>query len=250
MKSLGDITEMQHYDPDPNAQPIGNGKFQIKMKILRQIPNFIPAAGMKIRISYEGCSYLCSNCYRVHSRKSCSSQKVLWIHYIKRFMSNNEQLREDWYGRWWNIVTNDNTLIRSSANKHQNKNPGRTNQNENFITQQLKAIRAKSKEDHLSKERERASEKVRENERVSERERMKSSETKSEKSKLTWCQASTKSKPETKSPDHNQYAKDTIMREYDVEFYMKRGLSQNEAIEYIINKLKVKQLWSIMSNKR
>ena len=35
----------------------------------------------------------------------------------------------------------------------------------------------------------------------------------------------------------------------DVEFYMKHGLSQNEAIEYIMNKLKVKQLWSIMSKK-
>ena len=27
-----DITEMTHYDPDPNAQPVGNGSFQVKMR--------------------------------------------------------------------------------------------------------------------------------------------------------------------------------------------------------------------------
>ena len=37
------------------------------------------------------------------------------------------------------------------------------------------------------------------------------------------------------------------MQEYDVEFYMKCGLNKKEAIEYIINKLKVKELWSKMS---
>ena len=42
-------------------------------------------------------------------------------------------------------------------------------------------------------------------------------------------------------------AKDKIMRDYDVEFYMQRGLSKEEAIDYILNKLTVKQLWSKMS---
>ena len=42
---------------------------------------------------------------------------------------------------------------------------------------------------------------------------------------------------------------ETIMRDYDVEFYMKNGLSQMEAIEYIKNKLKVKMLWSKMSTR-
>ena len=53
---------------------------------------------------------------------------------------------------------------------------------------------------------------------------------------------------ETK-PDKNPFDHDTIQRDYDVEFYMKRGLSQKEAIENIINKLKVKQLWSKMSTR-
>ena len=40
---------------------------------------------------------------------------------------------------------------------------------------------------------------------------------------------------------------DIIMRDYDVKFYMKRGLTKTEAINYIKNKLTVKTLWSKMS---
>ena len=98
-----DITENTHYDPDPNAQPVGNGTYQVKMKLKRQIPNFIPAAGRKLRISYIGnnlpCTFLCSNCFRAHSRKSCKNEKVNWIDYVKRFMTNNDLIKEDWYGK-------------------------------------------------------------------------------------------------------------------------------------------------------
>ena len=45
---------------------------------------------------FTDCTFLCSNCFRVHSRKNCKESKVMWIHYVKRFMSNNESLREDW----------------------------------------------------------------------------------------------------------------------------------------------------------
>ena len=52
---------------------------------------------------------------------------------------------------------------------------------------------------------------------------------------------------EVTQPEKNPFEHDRAMREYDVEFYMKCGLNQKEAIEYILNKLKVKQLWSKMS---
>ena len=90
------------------------------MKLKREIPNFIPAAGKKIRISYTGCKFLCSNCYRVHSRRSCRNEKVMWIHYVKRFMRNNERLKEDWYEKWWNIVSNANPNLQWDTNHHPN----------------------------------------------------------------------------------------------------------------------------------
>ena len=40
-----------------------------------------------------------------------------------------------------------------------------------------------------------------------------------------------------------------IEREYDVDFYMKRGLSKTESIDYILNKLKIEKLKSKMSRK-
>ena len=36
---------MSQHDPDPNAKPVGNGTFKIVMRLSKQIPNFIPAAG-------------------------------------------------------------------------------------------------------------------------------------------------------------------------------------------------------------
>ena len=73
---MSDISEITHYDPDPEAQPVGNGTYQLKIKLNRQIPNYIPAAGKKIRISYTGSTFLCSNCYRVHSRNNCKNKKM------------------------------------------------------------------------------------------------------------------------------------------------------------------------------
>ena len=36
-------------------------------------------------------------------KKSCKNSKVMWTHYIERFMMNNVNLNENWYGKWWNI---------------------------------------------------------------------------------------------------------------------------------------------------
>ena len=275
-ETLTEITENIHYDPDPNAQPVGNGKYQIKMRLLRQIPNFIPAAGKKIRISYEGSTFLCSNCYRVHARKNCTNQKVQWIEYVKRFMANNEKIENAWYGKWWDITSNKKYQnvrgARSSSTDQSNINHSKTrthqyvNQNQNYITKQLKAIRAKNKEDQQKierkreeeREREKESERERERETVRERERERERSAKrSNDSKIESEKSKIKSKQNCKimenvsikmktTPLGNELDEESIIREYDVELYMKRGLTHNEAIEYIKNKLKVKLLWSKM----
>ena len=70
---LSDVSPNYHYDPDLNAQPVGNGSYQINIRLNKQIPNFIPAEGKKIRVRYKGCQFLCTNCYRAHSRKNCKN---------------------------------------------------------------------------------------------------------------------------------------------------------------------------------
>ena len=87
LKLLSDISENTHYDPDPSAQPIGDGTYKIKIKLNKDIPNYIPAAGKKIRIGHSGIPFLCTNCYRAHHRKNCNNAKVTWVQYVKRFIA-------------------------------------------------------------------------------------------------------------------------------------------------------------------
>ena len=160
-------------------------------------------------------------------------------------MTNNEEIKEEWCGKWWGIISKDNPITWNNSRNYPNPNEKRNQpktkhieQGENFIIKQLRAIREKSKEDHLNRERE-----IR---RINEK------KIESEKSKI---QPTKKSESVTVIPkkvpitSNNPLDEKTIMRDYDVEFYMKRGLSQMEAIEYIKNKLKVKMLWSKMSTR-
>ena len=54
-------------------------------------------------------------------------------------------------------------------------------------------------------------------------------------------------KTNVKHKNQNLSEEEIIVRDYDVEFYMKRGLTKIEAINYIRNKLAVKTLWSKMT---
>ena len=79
----------------------------------------------------------------------------MWIHYVERFMTNNECLKEDWYEKWWSIIANANPILQGDTNQHSN-----SGQNENFIHKQLREIREKCKEDRKRKERERKSNQI------------------------------------------------------------------------------------------
>ena len=114
----------------------------------------------------------------------------------------------------------------------------------------LKAIREKSDRRKLEREREKEREIRRERERVREREKASENQKEGRESKIEVEKS--KSKTNTKSKEHSQEKQnltedETIVRDYDVEFYMKRGLTKNEAINYIKNKLSVSNLWSKMS---
>ena len=162
----------------------------------------------------------------------------MWIQYVKRFKSNNENIKEEWYGKWWNIISNNYPKAKSDEQQKSDKNLNQI-QRENLITKQLKAIRAKNKEDNSNREKERKQEKERER----ESERMKRMENERKKFKLTANFSNDKHSTTKKILSEDEL----IMRDYDVEFYMSKGLTKNEAINYIKTKLTVKSLWSKMS---
>ena len=101
---LSPICEDIHEDSDSDAQPIGNGTYSVKMKLNRDIPQYLPVHGRRIRIYYKGITKLCTNCFGSHTRRSCTNEKVPWIHYVRDYMLNNEEVSETLYGRWWNII--------------------------------------------------------------------------------------------------------------------------------------------------
>ena len=101
---LSPICEDIHDDSDSDAQPIGNGTYSVKMKLSRDIPQFLPVYGRRIRFYYRGISKLCTQCFDKHNRRSCPNQKVPWINYVRDFMFNNEEIHEQLYGKWWDVV--------------------------------------------------------------------------------------------------------------------------------------------------
>ena len=113
---LSEIKEESYHDNDPEAVHVGNGVFSVKMKIRKEIPNFLPALGLKIRINYKGCNLLCPNCYRVHPRGYCKNAKLTWIGYVHRFMQNNPTIAPEAYGRWWQITKREYPDKSPSAN--------------------------------------------------------------------------------------------------------------------------------------
>ena len=101
---LSSICEDIHEDSDSDAQPIGNGTYSVKMKLHKDIPQFLPMYGRRIRLYYKGISKLCTQCFGRHNRRSCANQKVPWINYIRDYMLKNEGVDEKLYGKWWEII--------------------------------------------------------------------------------------------------------------------------------------------------
>ena len=104
---LTPIREDIHDDSDSERDKIGNGTYSVKMKLTRQIPQFLPMHSRRIRIYYSGINKLCTNCYGRHTRRQCRNQKRPWIEYVRDFMFENDELPEEYYGKWWDIVDNE-----------------------------------------------------------------------------------------------------------------------------------------------
>ena len=70
---LSEITEELYQDKDDpqsvNLPPVGNGNYRIRMKLRRDIPNWLPMYGRRVQIEYKGIKRQCNSCYGPHLRK-------------------------------------------------------------------------------------------------------------------------------------------------------------------------------------
>ena len=76
------------------------GNYSVKMRLEREIPQFLPIDGKRIRIYHRGIKKLCSKCfYHGHIRKDCKNEEEDWFAYVDRFMVNSN-LDDVYFGRW------------------------------------------------------------------------------------------------------------------------------------------------------
>jgi hypothetical protein len=84
--------------------PLGNGIYSVRMKIARDMPQFIPMHGKRVRLYYRGIVKRCTNCFQQHQRKFCKNEKVLWSDYVARFAELFPEIPHDMYGKWKTMI--------------------------------------------------------------------------------------------------------------------------------------------------
>ena len=229
-----DFKEEYHYDPDLTALPVGNGVFSVNMKITKQIPNFIPACGLKIRVSYTGSLKYCTNCYRVHPRRTCKNNKVTWIEYCARFLENNPGMGEEWFGRWWSITHKEFPLDQRSKTR---QHPEQTQMEKQAHNQNL----SPNYRENIQR---------RQNDSTSPLNSISPHAT-SSSHEINYDKYITNQLKELRIRNDNQINSQStsnhpIPTENEIHYYMRKGLSREDANDYAINKMKMCELESRM----
>jgi hypothetical protein len=91
-------------DSDSDSAPLGNGTYSLKMKLVKDIPQYLPMHGRKIRVYFKNMTKLCTNCYGCHTRRQCTNDRVPWVVYVRDFMKANPDITENFYGKWWDVI--------------------------------------------------------------------------------------------------------------------------------------------------
>ena len=98
---ISEITEEQFEMEglDPKLPPVGNGIYNVKMKITKELPNWIPMYGRKICLEYPGVKRQCSSCYGPHAKKYCRSERCGMESFVIGFSKKYTAVPAEFYGR-------------------------------------------------------------------------------------------------------------------------------------------------------
>ena len=89
---------------------VGTGTMKVLMKFARdkEMAQYLPMFGNKIRLYYMGITKICTNCYCTgHIRRTCRNEKRQWISYVMDYMDQNPEIPNEFYGRWSKVVANE-----------------------------------------------------------------------------------------------------------------------------------------------
>jgi hypothetical protein len=114
-ETFGSLRENFYFDPNPTAKQTGDGTYTIKMRLDKQIPQFLPMFGKKVKIEHRAIQILCTNCYGKHPRKVCKSEKVAWMDYVEDFMNKNPDVTNNMIGRWYEIAVNEGRVPKNQT---------------------------------------------------------------------------------------------------------------------------------------
>jgi hypothetical protein len=107
---LSEIMEDTFDDGLVTASSGGNnrtGVYSVTIKLRRDIPQFLPIMGRRIKIHYRGVQKLCPNCFGPHPKQACHSTKKLWKEYVNEFKDSNTNIPADLFGKWFGSNTSN-----------------------------------------------------------------------------------------------------------------------------------------------
>ena len=89
---------------DPELPPIGNGVYNVKMRLKRDLPNWVPMYGRKICLEYPGIRRQCSSCYGPHAKKFCKSLRCGMESFVIGFSKKYPSVPVELYGKLSHLI--------------------------------------------------------------------------------------------------------------------------------------------------
>ena len=102
-----ELTEDTLDESDDSADdlpPIGNGVYSVKMKLEKDLPQFMPLQSKRVRLYHRGIVKRCTNCFGPHQRRMCQNEKVSWFDYVQWFLKEYPEIPITLYGKWGNMT--------------------------------------------------------------------------------------------------------------------------------------------------
>jgi len=101
---VSDCEEDSEAEAGSGSVQLGTSSLTIRAEITKEIPEFLPIDGKRVRIHYGGMTKQCLKCYKFdHKKIDCKNEKVQWIDYVTDFISKNN-FPPRMYGRWYKLV--------------------------------------------------------------------------------------------------------------------------------------------------
>jgi hypothetical protein len=89
---------------DPNDAEDGinrSGNYIVKIKLGRDIPQFVPILGRRIKVHYPGIRKQSTNCFGPHPKLACQSRGLNWPDYVSWFAETNLEIDSSLVKRVW-----------------------------------------------------------------------------------------------------------------------------------------------------